>query len=292
MKPLITPPVVDRSRCTGCGLCVRVCPSFVLGLVDGLATVAYGDWCNGCGHCGAVCPADAVSQKESSAAGPLPGSEPACGPDPLQLLFRERRSVRAYRQEPVPREVLARIIEAGRYAPTGTNSQNVRYTVLTAPARIDELRTRVFSFYEKLFSRVRSKAGAFALSLVVGRRVVDFMRDYLPRVDVARRAIEAGDDRLLYHAPAVILVHAEKWDPCSAFNCGAALYGASLMAHALGLGCCFNGFVEGAVNNDRRIKAWLEIPPKHRCYGAMGLGYPAVRYRKLVERRVPEVTWL
>ena len=63
------------------------------------------------------------------------------------------------------------------------------------------------------------------------------------------------------------------------------------MAHTLGLGCCFNGFLVNAVNHDRKIKRWLAIPPDHECYSAMTLGYQDMTYRRLIRREVPRVNW-
>jgi hypothetical protein len=63
------------------------------------------------------------------------------------------------------------------------------------------------------------------------------------------------------------------------------------MAHTLGLGCCFNGFLVGAVNHDRKIKKWLDIPASHKCYSAMTLGYQNVKYQRLVHRDAAKVAW-
>jgi len=104
-------------------------------------------------------------------------------------------------------------------------------------------------------------------------------------------AMNRGEDRLFYHAPAVMIAHAESWDSSSPFNCSVALYNCSLMAHTLKLGCCFNGFLVNAVNHDRKIKRWLGIPADHRCYSAMGLGYPNIKYERLVQRHPPKVMW-
>ena len=98
-----------------------------------------------------------------------------------------------------------------------------------------------------------------------------------------------GKDPLFFRAPVVMLAHAESWDPNSSFNCSVALYHCSLMAHTLGLGCCFNGFLVNAVNQSPKMKAWLGLPPNHRCYSAMTLGYPEVRYLRLVRRALPKV---
>ena len=88
-----------------------------------------------------------------------------------------------------------------------------------------------------------------------------------------------------------MLAHAESWDSSSPFNCSVALYNCSLVAHTLGLGCCFNGFLVNAVNHASRIKAWLGIPADHQCYSAMTLGFPEVKYLRLVHRDPPKVTW-
>jgi nitroreductase/NAD-dependent dihydropyrimidine dehydrogenase PreA subunit len=292
MRRIYSPPEVILKRCTGCGLCVEDCPAFVLEMKDNKATVVRGDWCIGCGHCGAVCPEGAI-RHEATALGkdPRPGPGPAADPDRLMLLLRERRSVRSYLDKPVPQKVLERIIEAGRYAPTGSNSQNVHYVVLTTPAQIDQLRGMVIAFYMKIFKLIQGRFGALLLSFFAGRRIVEKLRESIPKGEHVKVVMDQGGDCLFYHAPAVMVVHAESWDTCSAFNCAAALYNCSLMAHTLGIGCCFNGYLEGAVNNDRKIKRWLGIPRDHRCYAAMTLGYQKTRYQRLVERDPAQVVW-
>ncbi len=48
--------------------------------------------------------------------------------------IRTRRSVRAYADRPVPEDVLGRILEAARLAPSGNNRQPWRFVVVTEPA--------------------------------------------------------------------------------------------------------------------------------------------------------------
>jgi nitroreductase/NAD-dependent dihydropyrimidine dehydrogenase PreA subunit len=292
MRRTYSPPTVILKKCMGCGLCVEDCPAFVFEMTDTKAAVVRGDWCIGCGHCGAVCPVGAVRHEASALGkGPRPGPGTATDPKELMLLLRERRSVRTYRAKPVPKKVLERIIEAGRYAPTGSNSQNVHYIVLTTPAKIDQLRGMVIAFYERIFKWIQGRFGAFGFALFAGHRIVEKLRESIPKAEHARELMEQGGDNLFYHAPVVMMVHAESWDTCSAFNCAAALYNCSLMAHTLGIGCCFNGYLEGAVNKDRKIKRWLGIPKDHRCYAAMTLGYQKTRYQRLVKRDPVQVKW-
>jgi nitroreductase len=222
---------------------------------------------------------------------PQPDVRSAASPETLELLLRERRSIRLYEKEPIPENVLRKILDAGRHAPTGRNSQNVCYVVLQSPDEIEQLRKMTLSFYEKIFSRIKSPLGAFMLGLVAGRRIVISLRESLPKMEHARKLIEQGKDCLFYHAPVVVVAHAESWDTCSAFNCSTALYNGSLMAQTLGIGCCFNGYLVNAINRDGRIKGWLNLPHDHRCFAAMTLGYQKIRFQALVERDAPKVQW-
>lgn len=55
-------PWVDRSRCIGCGSCVRACPEGgVLAVVHGQATIVQGSRCVGHGRCAEECPVGAIS---------------------------------------------------------------------------------------------------------------------------------------------------------------------------------------------------------------------------------------
>jgi len=49
----------------------------------------------------------------------------------LYETIRARRSIRAYRTDPVPREMVDRILEAGRLAPSWNNRQCWRYIVVS-----------------------------------------------------------------------------------------------------------------------------------------------------------------
>ncbi|HEY9746898.1 MAG TPA: nitroreductase family protein [Oculatellaceae cyanobacterium] len=57
----------------------------------------------------------------------------------LYALMRKRRSIRKYKPDPVPREVLERILEAATWAPSGKNLQNWRFFVLQGKKRDEYL---------------------------------------------------------------------------------------------------------------------------------------------------------
>ena len=50
---------VDLEKCTGCGICVDVCPVEAIRLENGKAVV--GEECIGCGACEAECPQAAIT---------------------------------------------------------------------------------------------------------------------------------------------------------------------------------------------------------------------------------------
>jgi formate hydrogenlyase subunit 6/NADH:ubiquinone oxidoreductase subunit I len=53
-------PVLDESRCTGCGDCVAVCPTDCLAMAGPLPWMPRPRDCIACAACVAVCPADAL----------------------------------------------------------------------------------------------------------------------------------------------------------------------------------------------------------------------------------------
>lgn len=87
----------------------------------------------------------------------------------LLNLILDRRSCKEYRPDPLDRPVLAAIVEAGRYAPSGMNRQATHFYVVTDP-RILAFITRIVS--EKLpgFADRDCRYGAPALVVVTNRK--------------------------------------------------------------------------------------------------------------------------
>jgi len=64
-EPASLHPIIDPSRCLGCGACVKACPEQphhqVLGLIDGKAVLVGPTDCIGHGACKTACPFDAIT---------------------------------------------------------------------------------------------------------------------------------------------------------------------------------------------------------------------------------------
>jgi len=54
---------VDLEKCTGCGICVDICPVSTIELKDNKAVI--GDDCVGCGQCEQECPNEAITLVEN-----------------------------------------------------------------------------------------------------------------------------------------------------------------------------------------------------------------------------------
>lgn len=295
----ILSPTIDLEKCKGCNTCVMVCPLHVLELQAGKSTVVYGDNCYGCGQCWAVCPTGAVTLGQGKPiAEKKPGAKPAVSPESLQLLLEERRSVRLFQQKPVPKEAIEQVIEAGSYAPTASNRQDVQYIVVGSVEGVNELRKRLEVYIDKLLQQTGSRIGGAIGSLIYSRNSVNLLRCYKVSYSFIKeknRRFKEKDRGFNYfplpYGSVVLAVHAKAWDRLASFNCAMALYGCALKAHTLGLGSCFLGFLHVGANQDRKIRTYLNIPKGHECYGAMVLGYPDVTYQRLIERPRPEIQW-
>lgn len=55
--------VVDASLCTGCAICIDVCPNQALEMVDGIAKLTKPEACDGIGECVDACPVQAITLK-------------------------------------------------------------------------------------------------------------------------------------------------------------------------------------------------------------------------------------
>ena len=135
---------IDAEKCKRDAICVRECPTAIIKLRDkeSLPQFIKGgeEFCLRCGHCVAVCPHGALDHRDVPLeACPPIEKELKLLPEQAIQFLRSRRSVRFFKDKPVEREAIQQLIEAARYAPTGSNSQLVQYTVFTDKDKIHEL---------------------------------------------------------------------------------------------------------------------------------------------------------
>jgi NAD-dependent dihydropyrimidine dehydrogenase PreA subunit len=78
---------LDETRCTGCGMCLEVCPHAVFRMNSRRAEIVDRDACMECGACSSNCPFEAVSVRTgvgcaAAVIGTMLGrtDQPCCGP--------------------------------------------------------------------------------------------------------------------------------------------------------------------------------------------------------------------
>jgi nitroreductase/NAD-dependent dihydropyrimidine dehydrogenase PreA subunit len=286
---------IDHERCTLCGLCVKMCVRRILQEQDGKIVCTDPNTCIFCGHCKAVCPEDApqVPYYRAEEFVPAPGKEDYPAPGNLLSFFRARRSMRAYTAKLVEREKLEDIIQAGRFAPTGGNRQHIEYVVIETADKLAEIRDRTM---EILVAQADAITGVIASHRSNETPVPDSLliaELYVKTWQELYRMHRDGVDKLFYHAPALVVTHfAPIGGASEVVDAGLAAMQMVLMAEAHDLGTCFIGFLAIAAEHSPELKAAMGIPEDHLVPVTFTVGYPAVKYERLVSRRRARVTWL
>jgi len=283
-------PVVNESLCTNCGSCVVACRFEVMVAGDdGPQTTGPGG-CLGCGQCVAVCPTRAISHPliDDDSAVEL-GAGPPVAPEDLRALLARRRSVRHYEQRPVPEELLRELIDTAVLAPSGHNAQNWAFSVVTSPDLLLEVRGRLVQSFRRLLSLAANPLGRIVLRIAGLPSSGPLLRDMARAVGRIVEAHDRGEDRIFWHAPALLILHAPSADPTGGESCHYAAANLMTMAVAKGLGTCLIGFLTATARRDRRLLRLLQVPDHHGLYVACVVGYPAIRLERSVPRREPQV---
>lgn len=286
--------IIDKGKCTGCGVCVTICPYRAIVLVEDKAEYILEE-CFLCGQCQAVCPVDAVrlpdlalklglsTIKESEGVIP-PGTTNATD---LVALMRSRRSCRKYLDQAVPLAMLEDLVKIGTTAPSGTNSQSWNFITVPSIADLQVLGGMVADYYRKL-NRLAENPFLRFIMKIIGRDSLEryFRRYHYSVADALREWDDQGTDRLFHGAFAAILVTGKKDASCPAEDALLATQNMLLAAHTMGLGSCLIGFVVEAIRRDSKLRRLLEIPDDEGIYSVIALGYPAVNYLRPANRKV------
>ncbi len=268
---------VNETKCIGCGLCVKDCFPNDIEIIEKRAVI-HNQTCIKCGHCIAVCPVNAVSMDDYDMAEVKEYDESTFDIEPDRLLnfIKFRRSVRQYRSDKIEKEMLVKIIEAGRFTQTGVNRQDVSYTVVQ-----DNLETVKLAIFETLKMMGEQMLASDSNSPTAKRYAALWSGMY-----EAYKSDHEKGDQLFFNAPAIIVVSGP-----STVNAALASSNMELMANALNLGTFFSGFFVAAAMNNPKIKSLLAIDPSNEIVTCMVLGHPAVSFKRTVPRKKANIEW-
>jgi nitroreductase len=190
-------------------------------------------------------------------------SDAALNTPDLFEIMRTTRSMRRLKPDPVPNDLIRKILEAGVCAPSGGNMQRWRFLVIRDAA----VKQKVGAFYkrawdEQVAPRYRASEPAPGMSRERFLRLLD-AAEYLAAH--------------IHEAPVWIVPCLEGGTPTR--TSGSSIYptvqNMLLAARALGLGATLTTLY---LQFEKEVEAALGLPPGVHSYALLPIGYPMGRF--------------
>ena len=195
-------------------------------------------------------------------------------------LLKSRRSIRAYKPDPIPNEYIQKIIEAARWAPSGGNSQPWEFIVIQKK----ELKDRIADLFIKSLALVREAELTREKEMRMPALVGEMMEPGFKNAPVL--ILLCGDPRLNEAFPLVVF---KKYGhEVFISNLGSAFLCMQLAAKALALGSQWVSAAGSFMEDD--LKELLNIPKGFRIYDMMAVGYAAYQLGPRSPREIDEIT--
>ena len=185
-----------------------------------------------------------------------------------------RRSTRRMKPDLPPRELIERVIEAGRAAPSGSNSQTTHFIVITKPSTLKDLAELVQSEFAKM----------------------EIAPDTYVSLRNSINASRTGNYVFHYNAP-VLIVTANKKDYGNAMADSACeLENMMIAANALNLGTCWINQLHWLTDH-RAVQAYMQnlgLKDDETITGGLilGYGFDGLPVRTELKRTGNPVTWI
>lgn len=164
-----------------------------------------------------------------------------------------RRSTRKFKEDPVPKETLEKILEAGRYAPSGGNSQTTRFFIITDRTVLNqqaEIAERAFAAMEIHEGMYRSLVSSITQS-------------------------KKGGYRFHYDCPALIVLANKKDYGNNIADCACAMENMMIYANAVDLGTCWINQLKWLNENEEILSLFRSfgMEEDERIYASLAVGY-------------------
>lgn len=264
---------INKEKCTKCGICTKVCPTKFLHMDENGPREVVEKVCIGCGQCTAVCPNSAIDNMKT----PLKDQAklekfPVINEAAAEKFLRSRRSIRCYKDIPVEKEKLIKLVNIARLAPTASNSQGISYIIIKNKELLRKLTDTVMEWMEE---QATKSSGYWSFSAHV--------KDYK----------ENRNDVILRDAPSLILGTASKDLKNGRQNTISQFTYMELFATSLGLGSCWAGLFEMCAFAEYvPLLDLINIPQDTIITGAVMVGYPKYKFQRLVNRNPLEVNFI
>jgi nitroreductase len=240
-------------------------------------------YCSTCSQCIAICPEQALSWDGIPPVSFDKTNYP--GPDQIDELLGERRTIRDFKKDRIDRELLQKIVSYAGYAPT--HNFKLRAIVIDDPEIIQKIDSIIFLFVRRLHQFVyKPKVIHWLVRVFAPKTEFEFLKAK-PKLE---KSIERG--RAFKTIPAALLmIVGEKQIPLSLESAQYALYNIDLYAQTCGLGCRNLVGNQIILNRSKSLRKLLKIRKDEKIFGTITLGYPAVRFKnKVVGKQIP-IQW-
>jgi nitroreductase len=152
--------------------------------------------------------------------------------------IRDRKSIRRFKQAPVPEEAIRKILDAGRLAPSANNTQPWSFLVVKDQATLSNMADAVREMIDRMIPFAENEKQAQRLA-AYKNNYYTFFENAPVVIAVFLETSDAGTDRLLarmgYSAETVARLR--PWPALQ--SVAAAIEHMLLAAHALGYGSCW-----------------------------------------------------
>lgn len=189
---------------------------------------------------------------------------------------RTRKSIRSFKPDPVPKNVLREILEIATRAPSGVNAQPWEITVVAGEALDSIKRQNVENLMSATSPNPDMQGGA--REGVYRQRQVDLAKQLFQLMGIARedkekRAQWYQRGARFFDAPAAIILHMDSsiGESLNLFDMGTLAQTICLVALNYGLGTCIEG---QGVHYPEVLRKHAGIPESQRIVTSIAIGYP------------------
>ncbi|HUN42262.1 MAG TPA: nitroreductase family protein [Acetobacteraceae bacterium] len=199
------------------------------------------------------------------------------GSTDLFEIMHTTRSMRRLKTDPVPDELIRKILEAGACAANGGNTQKWRFLVVKDP----EIKKKVAVWYKKAFDEVVGPRYASSAP-PPGSDAAKYQRQH--------SAVQYLTDH--YHDAPVWIVACMEDGPNPGRGAGASIYPAVqnmiLAIRALGLGTTLT---TRHLLHEKEAEAALGLPPGVHSYAILPVGYPMGKFGPVGRGPLAEIVY-
>jgi nitroreductase len=212
----------------------------------------------------------------------------------FQDMIKTRRAIRAYKEKPVPKELLEKIVEAISFAPPSFTPLKTEIVVVHDTAVMRKSLPEMIKVYDGLLKVMRNPIGRLIIRRkngtekfkVLEHHVVPLMKSRLPELK------RGEEDTITRYASAMIIFHAHRDAENYETDINIAMTFGFLAAHALGLGCSPIDLIPPVIQKSPILRRLFSIPDNNIPVAALIFGYPKYRYQRGIKREFKSVTWL